>query len=94
MKNENLRLSRSLSCGCLHGDVGEDNTTPLVMSKEDSTPGEWIESGPHLMLIPKDASEVASFTDDFMHGEPYVMMRDTDYAHIMIPTEGYYKYTK
>ena len=53
----------------LHGDVGEDNTTPLVMSKEDSTPGEWIESGPHLMLIPKDASEVASFTDDFMHGE-------------------------
>ena len=94
MKNEKPALSRYTFMWMLHGDVGEDNTTPLVMSKEDSTPGEWIESGPHLMLIPKDASEVASFTDDFMHGEPYVMMRDTDYAHIMIPTEGYYKYTK
>ena len=58
---------------------------PLVLNKEDSTPGEWIESGPHLMLIPKDASEVANFTDDFMHGEPYVMMRDTDYAHYHDP---------
>ena len=78
----------------LHGDMGEDNSKQLVFNKEDAAEGQWIESGPHLMLIPKNASEVADFTDDFMHGEPYVMMRDTDYAHIMIPTEGYYKYTK
>ena len=93
-KNEKPRLSRYTFMWMLHGDVGEDNTTPLVMSEEESTPGQWIESGPHLMLIPKDASEVADFTEDFMHGEPYVMMRETVYAHIMIPTEGYYKYTK
>jgi hypothetical protein len=46
------------------------------------------------MLIPVDAKDLANYSDDFMIGAPYVMMPDTDYAHIMIPTEGYYQYTK
>jgi hypothetical protein len=29
-----------------------------------------------------------------MSGAPYVMFAGTDYAHLMIPVEGYYKYTK
>ena len=32
----------------LHGDVGEDNTKPGVLNKKDSTPGQWIESGPQI----------------------------------------------
>ena len=37
----------------LHGDMGEDNSTPRVMSKDDAKdPDQWIESGPHLMFIP------------------------------------------
>ena len=92
MKDEKPNLSRSTFMWMLHGDVGEDNTTPKVLNKADSTPGEWIESGPHLMLIPKDASDLANYSDDFMHGEPYVMMPDTVYAHIMIPVGGYYDY--
>ena len=92
MKDEKPNLSRSTFMWMLHGDVGEDNTTPKVMNKADSTPRQWIESGPHLMLIPKEASDLSKYSDDFMHGQPYVMMRDTDYAHIMIPVEGYYKY--
>ena len=92
MKDEKPNLSRSTFMWMLHGDVGEDNTTPKVLNKADSTPGEWIESGPHLMLIPQDASDLANYSDDFMHGEPYVMMPDTVYAHIMIPVGGYYDY--
>ena len=47
------------------------------------------------MLMPKDPATIEKFpTDDFMHGAPYVMFAWTDYAHLMIPTEGYYKYTK
>ena len=92
MKDEKPNLSRSTFMWMLHGDVGEDNTTPKVLNKADSTPGEWIESGPHLMLLPKDASDLANYSDDFMHGEPYVMMPDTVYAHIMIPVESYYDY--
>jgi len=76
----------------LHGDVGEDNLVPMVMNKKDSTPGAWIESGPHLMLMPKDPSSLNNYSTDFTTGAPYVMFPGTDYAHVMIPTEGYYHY--
>ena len=85
-------LSRDSFMWMLHGDVGEDNLVPGVLNKKDSTPGEWIESGPHLMLMPKDPKTIENFTTDFTKGEPYVMFPGTDYAHLMIPVEGYYKY--
>ena len=79
----------------LHGDVGEDNTTPMVMSKKDAKdPSQWIESGPHLMLMPKDPQTIANHTADFMSGAPYVMFPGSKYAHLMIPLKNYYKYHK
>ncbi len=78
----------------LHGDVGEDNTTPMVMHKADSTEGHWIESGPHLMLMPKDPQTIAGHTTDFRSGAPYLMFAGSPYAHLMIPVEGYYRYTQ
>jgi hypothetical protein len=79
----------------LHGDVGEDNTTPMVMSKKDAKdPSQWIESGPHLMLMPKDPQTIANHTADFMSGAPYVMFPGSEYAHLMIPLKNYYKYRK
>ena len=76
----------------LHGDMGEDNTKAGVLNKEDSVEGAWIESGPHLMLMPKDPSTLDGQTTDFNKGAPYVMFAGTDYAHLMIPVEGYYDY--
>jgi len=76
----------------LHGDMGEDNTTPLVFNKEDSKPGHWIESGPHLMRMPKDPASLDGMTTDFNSGEPYVMFSGTPYAHVMYPVGDYYKY--
>ena len=76
----------------LHGDMGEDNTKQLVFKKEDAAEGHWIESGPHLMLMPKDPSSLKGQTTDFNSGSPYIMFEGTGYDHIMIPVEGYYKY--
>ena len=76
----------------LHGDVGEDNTTAGVLNKADSAPGQWIESGPHLMLMPKDPDSLKNFSDDFTTGAPYVMIPGTQGVHLMIPLEGYYNY--
>ena len=77
----------------LHGDVGEDNTTPMVMNKKDAKdPSQWIESGPHLMLMPKDPGAIANHTTDFTSGAPYVMFPGSKYAHLMIPLRDYYKY--
>ena len=77
------------------GDEGYDNTDPTVVEKKDAKPGEWIESGGHVMLMPKDPRAIAKFTDDFNVGSPYVMFGGTPYAHLMIPTDGaYYQYQK
>ena len=76
----------------LHGDMGEDNTKQLVFKKEDAAEGHWIESGAHLMLMPKDPSSLKGQTTDFNSGSPYIMFEGTGYDHIMIPLEGYYKY--
>jgi hypothetical protein len=76
----------------LHGDMGEDNSTPKVMSKDDAKEGHWIESGPHLMRMPKDPSSLDGMTTDFNSGAPYVMFSGTPYAHVMYPVQDYYKY--
>ena len=76
----------------LHGDMGEDNSTPKVMSKNDAKEGHWIESGPHLMRMPKDPSSLDGMTTDFNSGAPYVMFSGTPYAHIMYPVQDYYKH--
>ena len=76
----------------LHGDMGEDNTKQLVFNKEDAAEGQWIESGPHLMLFPKDPSTLEGQTTDFNTGAPYIMFAGTGYDHLMIPVQDYYKY--
>ena len=38
-------------------------------AQADSAPGKWIESGPHLMLMPKDPASLDAFTDDFHRSE-------------------------
>ena len=93
LSGETPQLDRDTFIWMLHGDMGEDNTTPGVMNKSDAqNPTNWIVSGPHLMLMPKDPSTLDSFTSDFMTGEPYTMFGGTDYAHLMIPVEDYYRY--
>ena len=76
----------------LHGDMGEDNTKHLVFNKEDAAEGQWIESGPHLMLFPKDPASLEGNTTDFMSGAPYIMFKGTGYDHLMIPVENYFDY--
>lgn len=47
---------------------------------------DYVETGPHLMIIvPKTALE--GFSDDPSNGGPYVMWKDTDYAHLMVPVQ-------
>jgi hypothetical protein len=48
---------------------------------------DYVETGPHLMLIvPKELLE--GMNHDPSTGGPYVMWKDTDYAHVMIPVDG------
>lgn len=84
VKDEVPELKRDSIMYMLHGDLGEDNTTPKVTDPEVAGDN-WIVSGPHLMLLPKDPSSLKKYPTDFNIGEPYTMMADTEYAHLMIP---------
>lgn len=66
----------------LAGDARVNNADPY---DTEPGPGEvWVQEGPHLMvLVPRAA--LAGLTDDPDSGGPYVMWKDTPYAHIMIP---------
>ena len=87
------QLTRDTYLWMLHGDMGEDNSTPLVMTRDDAEdPANWIMSGPHLMLMPREPSSLDAFTTDFRTGSPYLMFGGTEYAHLMIPMEDYYQH--
>ena len=93
MAGQDPDIERDTFMWMLHGDVGEDNTTAGVLNKADAKdPSQWIESGPHLMLLPADPSSLDGMSDDFNTGAPYVMFPGTPGAHVMIPTAGYYEY--
>jgi len=76
-----------------HGDTGVDNFRPYSEGDKDNTdPEDWIYSGSHLMLMPKDPASLEGVSTDFTTGAPYVMMQGTPFVHLMIPLDGYYNY--
>ena len=63
---------------------GVSNSDPYHENPKDAD--DYVETGPHLMIVvPKSALE--GMTDDPSTGGPYVMWKDTDYAHIMVPVK-------
>lgn len=67
----------------LAGDEGGSNVDPFANEPTDEN--EWVVSGPHLMIIVPDGSVLAALPTDPANGGPYVMWRDTPYAHVMVP---------
>ncbi|KEA63559.1 hypothetical protein ADIMK_2338 [Marinobacterium lacunae] len=66
----------------LGGDGGVSNSDPYHPDHVNAD--DFIKEGPHLMVIvPREALE--GMTTDPHAGGPYVMWKDTPYAHIMIP---------
>ncbi len=65
----------------LQGDRSINNDDPY---ETDPKEGNWIAEGPHIMIVgPKGSAD--GITNDPYRGLPYVMFKDTDYEHIMMP---------
>lgn len=63
---------------------GVSNSDPYHADRMNAH--DYVETGPHLMIVvPKEMLE--GITDDPSQGGPYVMWKDTPYAHIMIPVD-------
>ena len=66
------------------GDNGASNTDPYAT--KPTPDNAWVVSGPHIMLLPTDRRQLDAFPTDPHTGSPWVMWKDTPYAHIMVPT--------
>ena len=67
----------------LAGDDGGSNIDPYADGPTEDN--EWVVSGPHLMVIVPDAALLDGLPTDPAAGGPFVMWKDTPYAHIMVP---------
>lgn len=66
----------------LQGDAKVSNSDPYATDQDNGDV--WIQEGPHMMVIvPKDM--LNGISDDPHNGGPYVMWKNTPYAHIMVP---------
>src|SRR4029450_4526795 len=67
----------------LKGDKGASNTDPYAT--KPTADNQWVVSGPHIMLLPTDVSQLDAYPTDWTKGGPWVMWKGTPYAHIMVP---------
>ncbi len=66
----------------LQGDSNVSNSNPAATDPNNGDV--WVQEGPHLMIVaPRET--LKGIPDDPYNGGPYVMWRDTPYAHIMVP---------
>lgn len=66
----------------LQGDALISNANPAATDPNNGDV--WVEEGPHIMIVvPKEM--LNGLSDDPLNGGPYVMWKDTPYAHIMVP---------
>jgi hypothetical protein len=69
----------------LQGGSDASNTDPFAA---EPAPGEdWVNSGPHVMLLFPGKLDTTLFSTDPNAGGPYVMWAGTPYEHIMMPVE-------
>ena len=66
----------------LSGDEGASNIDPYADSPTNDN--QWIVEGAHLMIL-APAALLDTLPTDPQNGGPYVMWKDTPYAHIMVP---------
>jgi hypothetical protein len=67
----------------LAGDDNVNNADPY-----DTKPdvGEvWVQEGPHLMILVPNPRTLEGLSDDPDNGGPYIMWKETPYAHVMVP---------
>lgn len=68
----------------LQGDYGAGVSNSDPYHPDPKNADDFVETGPHLMIVvPREM--LKGITDDPSTGGPYVMWKDTPYAHIMVP---------
>ncbi|MGH7629531.1 MAG: hypothetical protein ACREOF_09075 [Gemmatimonadales bacterium] len=69
----------------LRGDAGVSNTDPFATGPTPDN--QWVRSGPHVMVVVPNVTQLAGLPSDPKTGGPWVMWKGTPYAHLMVPVE-------
>ncbi|HUP02281.1 MAG TPA: hypothetical protein VM737_12295 [Gemmatimonadota bacterium] len=67
----------------LMGGTDASNIDPYATAPAEGE--EWIEAGPHVMIVVPDPALLEGITTNPDSGGPFVMWQGTPYAHIMMP---------
>lgn len=70
----------------LRGDGGVSNSDPYGT---DPAVDDWVQAGPHLMILAPDPAVFDGTPTDPDNGGPWVMWKGTPYAHVMVPVPGH-----
>lgn len=65
------------------GDRGVSNIDPYATAP--TATNQWVQSGPHVMVVTPDPGAFANVSTDPRNGGPWVMWPGTPYAHLMVP---------
>ena len=85
MNREAVEIDRVGISYMLQGDAGASNIDPFAEGPTEDN--QWVEEGPHLMIIVPDPAALEGIPTDPENGGPYVMWKGTPYAHIMVPVK-------
>lgn len=72
----------------LAGDSGVSNTDPYNKDPQETPTNNWVQTGPHVMIVGTDVKEMTkAYPRDAKPDptKPYVMWPDTPYEHLMLP---------
>jgi hypothetical protein len=69
----------------LQGESGASNSDPSLT--EPPAGEDWIEDGPHIMVLLPEPLDQAVFTTTHLVTAPYIMFGGTPYEHLMVPVE-------
>jgi hypothetical protein len=67
----------------LHGDHGSSNTDPFATGPTANN--QWVVTPAHVMVLVPDMKMLDGMSADPRGGGPWVMLKGTPYAHIMVP---------
>jgi hypothetical protein len=77
------KLDRPGFAYMLKGDKGASNTDPFATGP--TADNQWVQTGPHVMILPANPKELDGLSADAASGGPYVMWQGTPWAHVMFP---------
>jgi hypothetical protein len=86
MKHETPKVTGTGIAYMLQGGSDASNTDPFAT--EPAQGAAWVDSGPHIMVLPTATGSLDAFPTDPKAGGPFVMWKGTPYAHLMVPSAG------